>query len=363
MTKRVKRIGILLSTDVAALALYLLFWPVGIDPAEWTPGPIPPRTGTLASNRRLADAQRYPIPQGSGPEDLAFDAKGRMYAGLENGRIVRWDSPAGPPVDFASTGGRPLGLDFGPSGDLYVADGLRGLLRVGPEGSVHVLATQAGGVPFGFTDDVAVAADGTVYFTDASSKYRLGQVIEEVLEHRPNGRLCAWDPVSGTARVILPELYFANGVTIAPDQSFLLVNETTAYRVRRYWLAGDKKGTSEILAADLPGFPDNVTTGDGRFWVALFAPREPGNEDLLSSTFRRKVAYRLPEFLRPAARRVALVLAIDGRGRIIAFAEDDSPGSYAPITSAREHGGRLWLGSLSEPSVASVPLSAVLSPP
>jgi sugar lactone lactonase YvrE len=37
------------------------------------------------------------------------------------------------------------------------------------DGAIEVLATEADGVPFGFTNDVDIAPDGTIYFTDASS--------------------------------------------------------------------------------------------------------------------------------------------------------------------------------------------------
>ena len=44
---------------------------------------------------------------------------------------------------------------------------------------------------FGLTDDVKVASDGMVYFTDASYKYPLEDFELDVLENRGNGRLFA----------------------------------------------------------------------------------------------------------------------------------------------------------------------------
>ena len=50
--------------------------------------------------------------------------------------------------------------------------------------------------------------------------------------------------------------------------------ETGHYRVLKHWLQGDKAGNTEILIENLPGFPDNMSTGlDGRFWLGLASPR------------------------------------------------------------------------------------------
>ena len=63
-------------------------------------------------------------------------------------------------------------------------------------------------------------------------------------------------------------LCFANGVALAPDESFALVNETWNYRVLRYWLTGDKKDTWDVFIDNLPGFPDNISSnGKGTFSV------------------------------------------------------------------------------------------------
>lgn len=70
--------------------------------------------------------------------------------------------------------GRPLGLRFKTStGDLYVADAYMGLLVVGAGGGMATkLATQAQGIPFGFTNSLDIdQRSGAVYFTDSSSQY------------------------------------------------------------------------------------------------------------------------------------------------------------------------------------------------
>lgn len=175
------------------------------------------------------------------------DDRGRIYGGLIDGRIVRFSPGLRSWETFADTGGRPLGLDFDQSGNLIVADAFRGLLSVDPGGDIAVLASQAGGVPFGLTDDVDVAADGLIYFTDASWRHSLATYKLDALEHRPHGRLLTHDRDSGTTDVLLDGLHFANGVAVNPSNDFVLVNETWEYRVTRYWLSGPKAGMKHFL--------------------------------------------------------------------------------------------------------------------
>jgi hypothetical protein len=67
--------------------------------------------------------------------------------------------------------GRPLGLKFDAHGNLYIADAYFGLLVMGPQGGVaHPVSTEADGVHFTFTNDLDMDENGTVYFTDSSSR-------------------------------------------------------------------------------------------------------------------------------------------------------------------------------------------------
>jgi hypothetical protein len=64
---------------------------------------------------------------GRGPEDVAIDSLGRIYGGMEDGRIIRFQSDGSHPEVFADTKGRPLGLDFDKAGNLVVCDAYKGL--------------------------------------------------------------------------------------------------------------------------------------------------------------------------------------------------------------------------------------------
>jgi sugar lactone lactonase YvrE len=349
---------------IAAALVYLFFAPVPITPAAWTPPPAPGLTGQYEQNSRLAPVQRLNLGQGHAPEDVAIDAEGKIYAGFEDGRIIQLQPDGTQPRVFANTQGRPLGLVFDRDGNLLLTDALKGLLSISKTGEVKLLADEAEGVKFGCLNDLDVAADGTIYFTEASHKFPMSQHVSDLLEHQPNGRLLAFDPATKKARTVLRDIYFANGVAVSPDQSFVLVAETGMYRVRRVWLAGPKAGQADVFIENLPGFPDGISAtgkssvpnlkssgGNDRFWLALVTPRQALFDRLLPHPFLRKVVYRLPKSLQPAAQRYSFVLALDPQGRVVENLQNGAGDCYAQIANVIEHNGALYFGSIGEDTV------------
>lgn len=351
---------VLVSMLVAALvAAYLTMWPVPIAPVAWNPSPSPGYTGPYAINDALTASTRLLEGFGIGPEDVAFDADGNLYTGFDDGTIARLPvAMDGEVTVFAKTGGRPLGMTFDDRGRLIVADAFRGMLAVWPDGTVSILATGADGLLFGFADDLDIAPDGTIYMSDASTKFGYGTDVLDLMEHGGRGRLVAHDPKNGTTEVVLDGLQFANGVTVAPDGSYVLVAETGAYRIRRLWLDGPLAGSNDVFIDNLPGFPDNINFTDrNTVWVALPSPRLPIVDRLAPRPYLRKVIMRLPEALQPAPIRHGFVVELDRDGQPLRSLHDTS-GEVALVTSVMERDGLLYLGSHKESSVAVVDLAS-----
>ncbi|MFG2192124.1 SMP-30/gluconolactonase/LRE family protein [Streptomyces sp. NPDC048639] len=292
-----------------------------------------------------------------GPEDVQVDSAGRVLTGLADGRILRLTlDDAGRLGDsevLARTGGRPLGLEVAPDGGLLVCDARRGLLRVdASDGSVRVLAEEVDGVPLRFCSNAAAASDGTVFFTVSSRRYGLEGWLGDILEHTGTGLLLRLRP-GGAPEVLLDGLQFANGVALAPDESFVVVAETGAYRLTRFWLTGPRAGERETLLRGLPGFPDNISrTPEGLFWIALAAPRDAALEWLhRRSRGVRRAAGAVAGRLRIPPRSTVEVLAVDSAGRIVHdLVLHRSP--YRMVTSVCEIRGKLVLGSLRERGIA-----------
>lgn len=296
---------------------------------------------------------------GHGPEDVVADPRGRVLTGVADGRILRLDGLADPVTArtevIAETGGRPLGLELLPDGDLLVCDAERGLLRVDTgDGTVRILADSVAGEPLRFCSNVVALSDGTVYFTVSSRRHPLEHWIGDIVEHVGTGRLLRLAPGDDTPEVVLDGLQFANGLAVGADESFLVVAETGACRLLRHWLTGPEAGRSEPFAENLPGMPDNLWRGapDGPVWVALAGPRVPPL-DLLhrgAPAVRRaaaRVAVRAP--FRPTG--TIAVLAFDDEGRVIHHLARRRSG-YRMVTSVCEANGHLVLGSIWEPGVA-----------
>jgi hypothetical protein len=334
----------------------LLFLPTPAEPVAWT-APTPPGTDNGPFQRNLALAGMSRSPQTldiKGPEAITAHPEGGIVTGLLDGRVVRLSADLQKMEKLGHTEGRPLGMAFHPNGQLIIADGKKGLLALNPaDGKVSVLATEADGKQIRFADDVVVRADGKhAWFSDASIKWFYHQSTEAVMEHAADGRLLRHDFETGKTVTVLDGLEFANGVAFGPDEAFLLVNETGAYRVRRLWLKGEKAGQNDLFAENLPGLPDNITFhGKDRFWVALFAPRNPLLDGLAAWPGIRKALIRVTPYLpRPVEHR-AMAMAFDVDGKLVANLQDDSSGNFSPITSVREIEGTLYFGSLSQPVV------------
>lgn len=341
---------------VVALAVYLALTPSPIDPLAWTPPKAPAMTGVLEPNDTLMKAELLAQGQIVGPEDTAVDSQGRVFAGLDDGRIVRIGAD-GKAETFAQTGGRPLGLAFDKSGNLIVADAWKGLLEINPQGKIRVLTDSADGIPFAFTDDLDIASDGHIYFSDASSRFHQPDYILDLLEARPHGRLLRYDPATGKTETLLKDLYFANGVALSQHEDFVLVNETYRYRITRYWLTGDKAGQHDVFIDNLPGLPDNLASDrSGTFWVALPSPRKADADVIQQMPWLKRQLTKLPRAVLPKPVPYGLVIQVNEHGEIVRSLHDTSGQHLRMVTSAKPVNGVLYLGSLENDRIGRLPI-------
>lgn len=333
-------------------------------PAPWLIRPIklpattpPPLAGPWAPyDTSLDGVDILDVPGSHGPEDVVVDPKGRILTGTEDGRIWRFPPDARPgtaPEPLAHTGGRPLGIEIDPrDGSLIVCDAYRGLLRLTEDGTITDLTRSAGGSPILLCNNAAVARDGVVYFTDSSNRFPVSHWRRDLLEHRPNGRVLAYDPASGTTDVVATGFHFPNGIALTPSESALLLCETVAHRLIRLSLPD---ATITDLG-DLPAYPDNMApVGDGTYWIALASPRVAIAERLLPHPAIRRLAAILPTRLQPQPLPYSIAALVDGDGLVLRTIHGPA-GNYVMVTGIRQHGSSLWLGSLTEKAIARLTL-------
>jgi sugar lactone lactonase YvrE len=309
-----------------------------IDPAVWQPPTTPARARQRRSERDVPPLTVLDV-LGRGPEDVLLDDEGRVLCGVADGRLLRL-TPDGRRVDvLADTGGRPLGLEWLPDGGLLVCDARRGLLRVSVESGL--VETLVAGLSF--CNNAAVAPDGTIYFSDSTGGIGIDHWRGELLQHSGTGRLLRRG-LGGETTTLLSGLQFANGVALAPDGSFVVVAETAEYRLRR-WSVED--GAASVFVDNLPGFPDNVSTGsDGLFWVAIGSPRDRMLDRLLPRhPGWRKALWALPDRFLPQPAHTLWVQAYDPSGNLLH--DFQAPGEkFGFVTGVRERNGTVALGSL-----------------
>lgn len=322
------------------------------------------------------------LNQVQGPESVAFDPLGRgPYTGVADGRILFWNGEAW--SDFAYTSpnrselcdpkpsplsylknehicGRPLGLRFDKrTGDLYIADSYLGLMKVGPEGGLATsLVTEADGVPLRFTNDLDIDDAGNIYFTDSSSKYQRRNFMQLVFSSEDSGRLLKYDPLTKETTVLLRGLQFPNGVSLSKDGSFLVLCEGSPGRLVKYWLKGDKAGTSEVFAI-LPGYPDNVRTNEkGEFWVAIHCRRTMYSylcglyPKLRMFLLKLPIPTRYQYLLHIGGRLHAVVVKYSPEGKLVKILEDSEGKVVRAVSEVEEREGKLWMGSVLMPFVA-----------
>lgn len=351
---------------ILAVLGYLLFWPIPVNPVKYDGPQSPGLTGNFEPNWLLDAAEMVLLPDGAiGPEDLAVGPGGSVYSADRDGTLYQIDGAE--PRVLDQLGGRPLGLDVRPDGALYIADSFRGLMRWEGPGTLELLTDSIDGDPVVYANQLAVARDGTVYFSNSSDRFdpeTMGGTkptsVMTIWEQSPTGYVARRDP-DGTVSKIAEGFVYTNGLALSPDEDFLLIAETGRARVHRLWLTGEKAGKTEVFLENLPGYPDNIEAmSDGTYWMAFASPRVPA-EVLMPYPFLRKIIWRLGPLVRPAPIEHGIVVQFNSTGKILRVLQDPD-GRLGITTGARQVGDQFYVMTLDSPGFARMPVSALPEP-
>ena len=247
----------------------------------------PPPTCPTRVFARLPDRFRKPEPSSewhrhqpgraqahSLLEGPAFDAAGNLWCvDIPWGRVFRI-APSGEFTLAAEYDGEPNGLKILPDGTMLIADYKNGIMRLDPAtGQVtpHIIRVRLERLKA--VNDLALARDGTLFFTD--------QGLTGL--HDPTGRVFRAHP-DGRIDCLLDNVPSPNGLVLSPDESTLFVAVTRANAVWRVPLMPDGTvakvgnyiqlsggGGPDGLAMDRQGRLAVAHIGLGCVW--LFTPK------------------------------------------------------------------------------------------
>ena len=353
-----KKILLGFGLPLAGLMAYLAFAPVPINPVVWNAPKNAGFVGDFAPNTNLADLERLSVGGNIGPEDAAV-LGGMIYATSQTGGITRINPETKALETIANTGGVPLGIEAH-DGVIYIADAHKGLLSLREDGTLKTLSDEVDGTPIEYADDLDIAENGVIYFSDASTKFgaaengtTMAASLLEIMESKGTGRVLAYDPRTLQTRTIARGLVFPNGVAMHPDGS-VLVNETGRYRVLKI---DPQTGRITEWVTNLPGFPDNINpgpalpNGEPTYFLGLISPRSDWLDANAPKPKARKLAMRLPPALRPKAEHYGHIVQLNSKGKVLRTFQDPA-GGYHDATGAIVHDVYMYVTSLHETDLA-----------
>jgi len=309
-----------------------------------------------ALNDRLNDVELIGLGEIEGPEDVILDAAGNLYCGSRHGDVIRFFAPDYKKWDvYAHIGGHPLGHAFDRDGNLIVCVSGMGLYKVTPQQEIVKLSDETNrswlsiidDSRMRLADDLDIAPDGRIFFSEATIRFDVSEWMVDSLEARPNGRIICYDPRTATTRTVISKLLFPNGICMTHDGQSFLFAESWGCRITRFWFDGPKKGRSEVIMPNLPGYPDNINrSSDGHFWCAFVGMRAPTFDLALRMPgFRKRMVERVPhdDWIYPNMNS-GCVIKFDLGGNVLDCLWDRNGVNHPMITSMREHQGYLYLG-------------------
>eukprot|EP00565_Helicotheca_tamesis_P004033 CAMPEP_0185732724 /NCGR_PEP_ID=MMETSP1171-20130828/17310_1 /TAXON_ID=374046 /ORGANISM="Helicotheca tamensis, Strain CCMP826" /LENGTH=416 /DNA_ID=CAMNT_0028402291 /DNA_START=33 /DNA_END=1283 /DNA_ORIENTATION=+ len=329
-----------------------------------------------------------------GPETVVFDHEGVLYALTEESKLVSLtDLVDEPPPSIITTAkattvldlgpGRPLGGKIDKDGTLYFADIILGLARIkfpslDQKGNVttpklEVVASRVqekdgSWSRISFADDVDIGPKtGHIYFSDATdiiahrkeNKWDgLYPGILDALRGKKAGRLLRYKPETEEVDILAAGIWFANGVSVDKGETRVIIHETFSAKAHQYHLAGPKKGQLEVLIDGYTGYPDGMFCSHhrDRCYGTAYSTKPNAIDAIFAfpppfDKFLRTFITALPQSITPGPKPYGGVFEI-------ALGDDMNPAEFSRIfqdpngqdigflTSATEHQGRLYLGSL-----------------
>ncbi len=204
-----------------------------------------------------------------------------VVSDIANNRMLRWLEEDGHVSVFRSPSNFANGNTRDRQGRLVTCEHqTRRVTRTEHDGTITVLADRFQGKRLNAPNDVVVARDGAVWFSDPTYGISNNYEGDKQDSEQPT-RVYRIDPASGAVAVAAEDMVQPNGLAFSPDESLLYIVDSGAAALRVYPVGADARlGKGKVFAKDFaPGITDGVRLDtEGHVWCSMgwADPKEDG---------------------------------------------------------------------------------------
>ncbi len=251
--------------------------------------PLGPLAGTRYPDPRIEKLdKRFPKQGNAGIDRIATGfrwAEGPVYfrdggyllwSDIPNNRMMRWLEEDGHVSVFRAPSNYSNGNTRDREGRLVTCEhDARRVTRTEHDGRITVLMDSYDGKKLNAPNDVVVASDGAVWFTDPG--YGIdGEYEGHTDRFELKANVYRLDPRTGRASVVADDFTRPNGLAFSPDEKLLYIVDTGITHggpshIRVFEVAGNKLRKGRDFAEDFaPGFTDGLRTDmRGNVWCSM----------------------------------------------------------------------------------------------
>ena len=198
-----------------------------------------------------------------------------LFSDIPNNRIMRWLEDDGHLSVFRAPSNYSNGNTRDREGRLVTCEhDSRRVTRTELDGSITVLLDRYDGKPLNAPNDVVVAHDGAIWFTDP------GYGIDGPYEgHKAQAELprnvYRLDPATGAATVVAGDFVRPNGLCFSPDESLLYIVDSGVSHggpahIRVFQVVDGRLRNGRVFADVKPAMTDGVRCDvDGNVWCSI----------------------------------------------------------------------------------------------
>lgn len=199
-----------------------------------------------------------------------------IWSDIPNNRMMRWLEEDGHVSVFRAPSNYSNGNTRDREGRLITCEhDTRRVTRTEPDGRITVLIDRFEGKRLNAPNDVVVASDGAIWFSDPG--YGIdGEYEGHKAEFELPGNVYRLDPRTGAAQVVAGDFVRPNGLAFSPDEKRLYIVDSGLTHggpahIRCFDVASSRLTGGGVFAADFaPGFTDGVRVDvAGNVWCSM----------------------------------------------------------------------------------------------